>query len=135
MKTQTMLVMAGVGLLLLTASAIQARNAAPQAIAAAPVALVREVAAEGRVATYPGAEVNVSAERGGRLTTLRIQEGQQVRRGDVLAELDAAELRAQLAESRAKARQADAELRLAESTLARRRQLVTEQIVAAQDLD
>jgi HlyD family secretion protein len=93
------------------------------------------VAAEGRVVTYPGAEVRVGAERGGRLVAVRVEEGAAVHRGQLLAEIESDELRAALAEARARVTEADAEARLAEANLARRRQLAEERIVARNDLD
>jgi ABC-type glutathione transport system ATPase component len=52
-----------------------------------------------------------------------------------VAELDSEELRAALAEDRARVTEAEAEVRLAESTLKRRADLAAERIVAAHDLD
>jgi len=93
------------------------------------------VAAEGRVVAYPGAEVKVGAERAGRLVRVLVEEGQAVRRGDLLAEIDSDELRAARAEARARLVEAEAEVRLAEANLARRQRLHEERIVAASDLD
>jgi HlyD family secretion protein len=93
------------------------------------------VAAEGRVVAYPGAEVKVGAERAGRLVRVAVQEGQVVRKGDLLAEFESDELRATLAESRARAVEADAEIRLAELNRDRRQKLVEERILAQNDFD
>jgi len=93
------------------------------------------VAAEGRVVAYPGAEVRVGAERAGRLVSVRVEEGDVVRRGQLLAEIESDELRAALGEARARVEEAEAEARLAEATLERRRQLYEEKIVAEQVLD
>jgi HlyD family secretion protein len=95
----------------------------------------RGVAAEGRVVAYPGGEVVVGTERAGRLVRLVHEEGQTVRRGVVIAELDADELEAALAEDRARVTEAEADVRLAEATLKRRAELAEEGIVAAHDLD
>ncbi|HET7770113.1 MAG TPA: biotin/lipoyl-binding protein, partial [Chloroflexota bacterium] len=92
--------MAAVGVALVAATVYQARamgagTATPKAVA--PVASgPARVAAEGRVVTYPGAEVVVAAERGGRVVRVRVEEGQRVEKGDLLAELDSDELRATL---------------------------------------
>ena len=139
MKTRTLAALGLAGVGLLGTTILQARNAAgpvtaPRAAASA-AAPARRVAAEGRVVAYPGAEVRVSAERAGRLTRVLVEEGQRVRRGELLAELDSDELRAALAEARARVAEGDAELRLAEASLARRERLVAEQILAAHDLD
>ena len=98
-----------------------------------PVA--RGVAAEGRVVAYPGGEVVVGTERAGRLVRLVHEEGQTVRRGDLIAELESDELKAALGEDRARVEEAKAEVRLAEATLKRRADLAAEGIIAAHDLD
>lgn len=136
MKTRTTLWTLALGLALLAATVLQARSAA-RAEVGAPVTPVRSlgVAAEGRVVAYPGSEVRLSAERGGRLLAVRVQESQLVRKGDVVAEIESDELRAQLAEARARVAEAEAEIRLAEANLTRRERLVEQQIAAAHDLD
>jgi RND family efflux transporter MFP subunit len=93
------------------------------------------VAAEGRVAAYPGREVRIAAERGGRLTRVFVEEGQAVAKGALLAEIDSDELQAGLTESRARVAEAQAEVKLAELNRERRERLVREQIVAVHDLD
>ena len=131
----------GLGLLALTA--LQARGTSQAAAAgtpattgpAAPRGADLRVAAEGRVVAYPGAEVRVGAERPGRLVRVLVQEGEAVRRGDLLAEIESDELRAALAEARARVAEADAEIRLAELSRERRRKLLEERILAPQDLD
>jgi RND family efflux transporter MFP subunit len=95
----------------------------------------RRVAAEGRVATYPGGEVIVGTERAGRLVRVAFEEGQAVRRGELVAELDSEEIRAALAEARARLVEGEAELRLAEATLERRRELAEQRVISAHDLD
>jgi RND family efflux transporter MFP subunit len=138
MKTRTIGMTAAVGLGLAVATALQARNAAVTATAphvAAAGAAGSDVAAEGRIVTYPGAEVRVSAERGGRLVRLTVQEGDKVRRGQVLAEIESEELRAALAEARGRIGEAESEVRLAELNRERRRQLLAERILPAHDAD
>jgi RND family efflux transporter MFP subunit len=119
---------------LLTATVIQARSAGGRAVPVAPAA-ARGVAAEGRVAAYPGSEVVVAAERGGRLTRVLVEEGQAVAKGALLAEIESDELRAALDEARSRVTEARAELKLAELNRERRERLVREQIVAVHDLD
>jgi HlyD family secretion protein len=94
-----------------------------------------DVAAEGRVVAYPGAEVKVGAERGGRLVRVAVKEGQSVRAGDLLAEVESDEIRAALDESRARVVEGEAEVRLAELARERREKLMEEKILAAHDLD
>ncbi|HYN04536.1 MAG TPA: efflux RND transporter periplasmic adaptor subunit [Vicinamibacteria bacterium] len=134
----------GFGLVALVAVAgtvLQARGVvAPRAAGgtAHPVAekpAAAGVAAEGRVVAYPGAEVRVGAERGGRLVRVLVEEGAAVRRGQLLAEIESDELRAALAEARARVAEAEAEGRLADANLARRRQLTEEKILSVNELD
>lgn len=127
--------LAGVGLLGITA--LQARSAGgnlPASLPARPI-VPRGVAAEGRVVAYPDAEVKVAAERAGRLLRVPVREGQQVRKGELLAEIESDELVAALAEARARGAEADAEIRLAEADLQRRQRLADEKILPAHDLD
>jgi RND family efflux transporter MFP subunit len=138
MKTRTLPLAVAAGLGLLGATVLQARLAGsngdhPPAARVAPPP--PGVAAEGRVVAYPGAEVKVAAERGGRVVTVRVQEGQAVRKGELLAEIENDELLAGLDEARARVEEAAADVRLAEVNLERRGQLVAEQIAAAHDLD
>lgn len=133
------------GSVLVGATVLQARSAsfhaaslpgspAPRGESAA-TASADGIAAEGRVVAYPGAEVKVGAERAGRLLSVRVEEGSTVRRGELLAEVDSAELRAALAEAKAGVVEAEAEARLAAANLARKQRLVQEQILSASDLD
>jgi RND family efflux transporter MFP subunit len=128
-----------VGGALVGATVLQARAVVPPppAVAAgAPAsAPALGIAAEGRVVAYPGYEVRVGAERAGRLVRVLVEEGDVVRKGQLLAEIDSDELRAALAEARARVVEAEAELRLSEASLARRERLQQERILAAHDLD
>ncbi len=135
MKSKTpVLILAGVGLLGLTL--FQALASTPPPIATAPVRVEsRHVAAEGRVVAYPGAEVVVGAERTGRLVRMLVEEGQTVTKGALIAELESDELRASLNESRARVAESQAEIRLAEANLKRRRDLAEQKILAPHDLD
>jgi RND family efflux transporter MFP subunit len=137
MKMRTTLVLVVIGAGLLTATVIQARSAGGNAAPVAPAeaARPRGVAAEGRVAGYPGSEVRIAAERGGRFTRVLVEEGQAVKAGQLLAELDSDELRASLSEARARVAEAEAEVKLASLDRERRERLVREQIVATHDLD
>jgi HlyD family secretion protein len=100
-----------------------------------PAQILGGVAAEGRIVAYPGAEVKVGAERAGRLVRVLVQEGDAVRAGTLLAEIESDEIRAALEESRARVTEAEAEVRLAELARERRQRLVDEKIVAPHDLD
>ena len=139
-KTMTLAAFGIVGAGLLGTTVLQARGAVPLT-AGGPTATVaeptreRRVAAEGRVVTYPGAEVKVGAERAGRLVSVRVKEGDLVRKGDLLAEIESEELQAGLAEARARVVEAEAETKLAESNRERRQRLFEEKILAVNDLD
>jgi RND family efflux transporter MFP subunit len=139
MKMRTIGITGLIGLGLALATVLQARNASVASIAprlaATAGAAGHDIAAEGRVVTYPGAEVRVSAERGGRLVRLDVQEGDAVRAGQVLAEIESEELRAALAEARGRLSEAESEVRLAELSRDRRRRLLAERIVSAHDAD
>jgi HlyD family secretion protein len=135
---KTILALSLLGMTLLGITALRAREpggaeAAPaRGEAAAPPDLI---AAEGRVVAYPGAEVVVGAESGGRLVRLPAAEGQEVAKGELLAEMAADDLRASLLEARARLTEAEAEARLAEADLARRRELFAQSILPRHDLD
>src|SRR4051812_24914972 len=62
---------------------------APTMLPAAPAS--RGVRAEGRVVAYPGAQVVVGADIGGTVKVLRVQEKSVVKKGELLAEIDASE--------------------------------------------
>ncbi len=136
MRTRSILWTALAGVVLLGATALQARGPAggtgdAPAVAPAP----RRVAAEGRVITYPGAEVRVGSDRAGRIMSVRVVEGAAVRKGDVLAVLESDELAASVAAAAARLAEAEADTRLAELTRERRQALVAERIAARSDLD
>jgi RND family efflux transporter MFP subunit len=137
MRTYTLGLTALAGLALAGTTVLQARNAGRvgQAVPPAAPAAPRGVAAEGRVVAYPGAEVQVAAERGGRLERVLVTEGQSVRKGQLLGELESAELRASVQAARARVAEADAEVHLGEQNLERKRRLAEERIAAPLDLD
>src|SRR5262245_38514854 len=138
MKNTTVLVLGIVALGLTAITVVQARNVsapASPAAAAKPPVEERQVAAEGRVAGYPGAEVRVAAERVGRVVRVLVEEGQKVRRGDVLAVIESDELQASVEQSQARLAEAEAQARLAEVTLGRRERLAQEGVLSPHDLD
>lgn len=132
------------GLGLLAVVALQARAAAPgtpsRAAAGSPAATTAPskasaVAAEGRVVTYPGAEVVVGTDLGGTIVVLRVQEKEKVRRGELLAELRSDDHRAALAEARARVVEADADIKLAEAEVDRARALWQKSVGSRQAVD
>jgi HlyD family secretion protein len=125
----------GVGLI--QATRASGENEPSGASAASPAASLssRQVAAEGRVVTYPGGEVVVGTERSGRLVRVLVTEGERVARGALLAELEGDEIRASLTEARAHVTELDAEVHLAQLNLDRREELAGQQIASTHDLD
>jgi len=139
MKKLTLVLAIAAAAATLAGGVLQARGPATRGAAAPPAAPAMQthalVAADGRVVTYPGGEVVVGAERAGRVVRLLVDEGDTVRKGDLLAEIENGALRAALREARAQAAEAQAQARLAELTLRRREDLARQQILAAHDLD
>jgi len=74
-------------------------------------------------------------ERGGRITAISADVGDQVKRGAVLARLDTRALEAQLASARAQVREAEAARTLAIATVERLRPLFAEDLTPKQRLD
>jgi RND family efflux transporter MFP subunit len=93
------------------------------------------VLAEGRVASYPGAEVTLSAELPGKLVTLGVKERDRVKAGDVIAELDVKEQRAALDEALARVKEADADIAYLGREKGRSEQLFAQSVVAQAELD
>lgn len=84
--------------------------------------LAREITVAGILA--PIRTVGVNAQLGGALNSVRVEEGDVVREGQILAEVDARELAAQL-------RSAQASLELAKSTAERSAALFKDRVVTA----
>jgi RND family efflux transporter MFP subunit len=125
------LLLPAVGFALATAAIVQSRVASPLPSipgleSVAPSG--SRVVAEGRIAAYPGAEVVVSAEVAGAIVRLPVEELQRVRRGQLLVELRSDDLAAAVAEARARKVEAEAEVRLAETELARAADLYARQV-------
>jgi HlyD family secretion protein len=90
---------------------------------------------EGRVATYPGAQVTLSTELSGKLLKLDVQEGSVVKKGNVIAEIDTSELRPQLAAAQARVRELQADVRLLETDLGRAQTLTNMGATSLQSRD
>ena len=95
----------------------------------------RGVLAEGRVTVYPGSEITLGAELGGRIAALRVKERDQVKQGDVIAELDVREQRAALNEAWARVREADNDVGYLKGEEARSEQLFAQNVVARASFD
>jgi RND family efflux transporter MFP subunit len=91
--------------------------------------------AEGRIVAYPGAQVVVGTDLGGTLKTLAVLEKTKVKKGDLLAEIEASEQKAALAEARARVSEADVDIRLFDVELDRSQRLVATDAVSRAVLD
>lgn len=113
------------GVLILAATVVQvnatrSRPAPPRVDA---VAQTPRVVAEGRVVAYPGAEVTVGTDVAGTIARLDVHEKQIVRRGDTIATIEADDTHAALAVARARVMEADADIGLFQSEVARAQNL------------
>lgn len=97
-----------------------------------PVRATPGVVAEGRVVAYPGSEVAVGSDVAGTIERLLVEEKQRVRRGDVVAVIRADDTRSALAVARARVGEADADIRLYESEVARAKHLWQEDVGSKQ---
>src|SRR4029077_17250816 len=70
------------------------------------------ITAEGRVVAYPGAEVTVGTEVLGTIVSMPARENAAVRKGDLLVELRADDVRASLREAHSRLTEAEVVLRL-----------------------
>jgi len=131
-----------VAVALVSAALVQARggragasDSVAQRTQAVPPPTSTQVIAEGRLVAYPGAEVVVGTDRMGRLVRLTVQEKSRVRRGDLIAELDADDVRAELGEMRAQAAAAAADVDLAEIEIARAESLLARDVFTRAEVD
>jgi HlyD family secretion protein len=116
----------------LTWNAVQSLTAESEAVpvraTSAPLShLPNRINAEGRVVSYPGAEVTVGTEVLGTIVNMPVTEKTAVNKGDLLVELRADEVRASLREAHHRLTEAEVGLRLeqARSRLDRILPLVT----------
>lgn len=110
--------------------------ASPKPAPARPAALQSsQIAAEGRVVTYPGAEVTVGSDVAGTIQRLAVEEKDVVRKGQVIAIIKADDARAALAEARARVGEAEADIRLFDSERERAQKLWHEDVGSKQAAD
>lgn len=127
------------GLLILIATVAQVRanrpkpNQTPQVATAANAK--PHVVAEGRVTTYPGAEVTIGTDVAGTIERLTVEEKESVSAGDVIAVVKADDTRAALSVARARVGEATADIRLFESEVARAKHLFQEDVGSKQTWD
>ncbi|MEA2693091.1 MAG: HlyD family secretion protein [Acidobacteriota bacterium] len=96
--------------------------------AAMPAPGAGRVTAEGRLVTYPGAQVVVATDVAGTLSRLLVKERDHVRKGQLLAELRADDVRAEIAEQQARVSEAEADIRFADSDVDRADRLLAAKV-------
>jgi RND family efflux transporter MFP subunit len=107
----------------------------PAAVAVASASAERVIRAEGRVVTYPGAQVVVGTDVGGRLRALSVTEKMRVKKGDLIAEIDADEQKAALAEARRRVAEAEVDMKYFDTELNRSQNLLATNSIAAASVD
>ena len=93
------------------------------------------VLATGILRTRVGGEVRVGAQLSGIVEKLNVVVGSKIRKGDVIATIDARPLEARLAQARAQIAVTEQELRRAEVELARSERLDQQRLVARSDVE
>jgi HlyD family secretion protein len=93
------------------------------------------LAAEGRVVAHEGAEVVVGTEVSGLIVRLTVKEKSAVHAGDVIAELNSADLGASRAESMARVAEAEADIRFYEREDRRERALLARNATTPENFD
>jgi RND family efflux transporter MFP subunit len=123
------------GVLIVAATVVQVnatRTKAPAPRGASAIAAKPRVVAEGRVVTYPGAEVTVGSDVAGTIEALAVNEKEEVRRGQTIAVIRADDTRAALGVARARVKEADADIRLYAAEVARAQSLWREDVGSKQ---
>lgn len=93
------------------------------------------VLATGILRTRVGGEVRVGAQLSGIVEKLNVVVGSKIRKGDVIATIDARPLEARLSQARAQVAVAEQELKRAEVELARSERLDQQRLVARSDVE
>ena len=113
LKSRTTVIV-GVGVFLLTASLMVASRRSQESKAAAKALQMENrpllIAGPGRVEPY-SEDIKIGSELSGRLKSVNVEEGDLIRRGQVLAELENADYRAQVESSKANVAAKEAALR------------------------
>lgn len=113
-------------LVLVGATVAQVTSARKKAAPARPAPMrpqAEAIVAEGRLVTYPDAQVTVGSDAAGTVERLAVHEKDVVRRGNIIAIIRADDTRAALAEAHARVAEADADIRLFETESRRARDL------------
>ncbi len=113
------------GILILGATVVQVKATRPKPAPARVTESVDQprVVAEGRVVAYPGAEVTIGTDVDGTIASLTVNEKDRVKRGETIAVIAADDTRAALGVARARVGEADADIRLFQSEVARAQNL------------
>jgi HlyD family secretion protein len=120
-------------LLVATVAQVSAtRTKTPAAKVTAAVQTPR-VVAEGRVASYPGAEVTLGTDVAGTIERLLVDEKQHVNKGETIAIIRADDTRAALGVARARVGEAEADIRLYQAEVARAEHLYREDVGSKQN--
>lgn len=93
------------------------------------------VIAEGLVVPYPGAEVIVGTEAAGRIVLLEVQEKSTLRKGELIAELNAEDLKADRAAAIARMQEAEADIQFFGREYRREESLIARRAGTSQHLD
>lgn len=86
--------------------------------------------AEGELVTYPEAKVVVAAETSGKIISLKVAENEHVYRGELIAELDSSEQRAQLEEAEAQVAETKIDVHYLTREMARTRTLEASGVIS-----
>ena len=128
-----------IGILLAVVAVVQLRSARAEGVVAkastAAAGPAPAVVAEGRISTYPGGEVIVGTDVAGRIERIAVEEQQRVRRGDLIAVVNADDTRAALAEARARVGELEADIRLFRLESARAKELFDAEVGSRQAWD
>ncbi len=128
------------GLILIVVTVAQVKAMRTSSTPAAPhagasAAAPAKVSAEGRLVTYPGAEVIVGSEIAGTVERIAVQEKDVVHKGDLLVVIRADDTRAALSQARARTGEADADIRLYEIERERAKKLFDQEVGSKQAWD
>jgi len=136
----------GLGVLVLAGAVVATvagRKGKVQSVTLAPAKLkdiVMKVKAPGAI--EPRTTVKISADVSGRVTRLAVQEGDMVKRGDLLLEIDntrfvssVRQTQAQLTSSRARLERATDALRIESQAYERRKTLFAQKLLSTQEMD
>jgi HlyD family secretion protein len=112
-----------------------ATNLSPRKTSPALVSKGDYISAEGRVSTYPGAQVIVGTDTAGTLVRLLVQEKSRVTKGQIIGEIRAEDTRAALELARTRMSELDSDIRLYQTELDRATNLYKETVGTKQAVD